>query len=373
MLKYFGLGAGNEQTHRDPKIILAEASQSLEDQNFEKALLYFDELCSLPVVSALPFLSRATCKMQLKHYQSAIEDCDRVLSFLNTEIDKNVAEGCTTIHSVALLRQATAYKHLGNTEAAGKCLIRRNAIESKIPARNSADKLRNSELEHTKEYKAMQNDSAKAEALREQGNIYFKKQDYKRALEIYRNALNLDLYNEKLHSNACLCLIHLGDLDIASRHAQQCVDLQPKWAKGPYLMGKIAFIKGEYAQAESEFLKSLKLDKNNATVKTSLQDLRKVMNEASTKSGNTLVNRKNKTTKNNKNVSNSEYIGESNVVLENDHTSDKKSNKESISARQFITSSLANVDKNTIVDVILEVAASILGVVVTWYAVTYLK
>ncbi|KAJ2763099.1 hypothetical protein IWQ57_005640, partial [Coemansia nantahalensis] len=123
----------------DPAAILAEADGFLKKDDFEGALGKFDELCALPVQSPLPLLSRATCLLELKRYEAVVADCDKVLAFLNSDLAGHEGEGCTTVHSLALMRMAKAYKELGRLDDAKSALMRRNAIEHKLGRDNPGD------------------------------------------------------------------------------------------------------------------------------------------------------------------------------------------------------------------------------------------
>ncbi|PVV05070.1 hypothetical protein BB560_000405 [Smittium megazygosporum] len=357
--------------HRDPKEILSDASSCLEDGDYKGALNFFDELCKLPVLSALPFLSRATCKLQLEMYESAIEDCDKVLAFLNTDIDENIAEGCTTLHSAALLRQATAYKKIGNSEKAVSCMVRRDAIEAKfVERKKKSSSKQTTGLDVDNFTSSEEKDKLIAEQMRERGNRLYKKLDYKGALSEYRNALNLDMYNEKLHSNACLCLIQLDDLVMAKRHAHQCVDIQPNWAKGSYLLGKIAFLEKDYKTAEKNFKRSLELDPSNKIVKEAFNDLKNEMKKKSRSTSGQLTNRKTR-----KVVSETNSDPSNSVETDSDQNSSDYDNDKNkpITFKQYVKESLRSIDKGWVFEASGEALASFSGILITWAVVSFIK
>ncbi|OMJ24210.1 Sperm-associated antigen 1 [Smittium culicis] len=363
MWKFLGFDEGKEQVFREPQEILADASAKLENNDYEAALKFFDELCSLPVQSALPFLSRATCHLQLKNFEKAITDCKQVLQFLNTDIDAKIAEGCTTLHSAALLRMSSAHKELGQMEEAKSALIRKDAIEAKKGMKSVKSGSKN---ENDSDDFLMQNtgDSKKAEALRLEGNELYRKAEYKQALEKYRMGLGIDIYSEKLHSNSCLCLIQLGDLDMAQKHALQVTSLNDKWAKGPYLLGKIAMIRENYNEAESQFNKSLLLDKNNITAKNALAELNMKKKSSTESNSSNIRNRKNPKNPNSKSAdkkvsfNESSSTGSSNISQSTDQHSDE---------------SYFGISKADIKNGSLEIFASLIGIGLTWLATKNFK
>ncbi|KAJ2791343.1 Stress-induced-phosphoprotein 1, partial [Coemansia guatemalensis] len=247
----------------NPSVILAEAQQFLEKEDFEGALTKFDELCSLSVQSPLPLVSRATCRLQLKMYEGVLEDCEKVLKFLNSDIVGHEGESCTTVHSLALLRMAKAYKELGRLDEAKSALMRRNAIEHKL-GRASVD---DTDAEQAAE------DQKSAIEWKEKGNEEYKKENWSQALEHYRAGLAYDMYNAKLHGNTCMALIKLKRWSQALKHAEQCIALEPNWAKGYYMKGLILSKESKLEQARDVLLKANAMESNNAQIKTLLDEV----------------------------------------------------------------------------------------------------
>ncbi|KAJ1643057.1 hypothetical protein LPJ64_005135 [Coemansia asiatica] len=254
----------------DPMVLLAEAQEFLKTEDFEGALAKFDELCALPVQSPLPLLSRATCRLQLKKYDGVVEDCEKVLKFLNTDIEGHSEEGCTTVHSLALMRMAKAFKELGKTDEAKSAVMRKNVIEHKLGRDKNEDENDEDDEERSKR---MQKEKDAAEEWKEKGNAEFKEQNWNKALEYYRNGLGYDLYNPKLHSNACLTLVKLKRFTQALKYAEQCILLEPNWVKGYYLKGLILSSESKIEQARAALQKALSIEPDNTQVKALLDEV----------------------------------------------------------------------------------------------------
>ncbi|KAI7835140.1 hypothetical protein BX661DRAFT_222025 [Kickxella alabastrina] len=252
----------------DPMMLLAEAQEFLKEDDFESALEKFDELCSLPVQSPLPLLSRATCRLQLKKYEKTLEDCEKVLKFLNADVQGHVEEGCTTVHSLALMRMAKAYKELGQMEEAKSALMRRNAIEHKL----GRDKVDDEEEEEDRESR-MATEREAAEEWKEKGNVEFKKENWIQALDCYKNGLGYDMYSAKLHSNTCMALIKLKRWSQAVKHADQCIALEPQWVKGYYMKGLILSSESKIDQAKAVLRQAISVEPNNTQVKALLEEV----------------------------------------------------------------------------------------------------
>lgn len=73
--------------------------------------------------------------------------------------------------------------------------------------------------------------------LQDQGNAQFREGRYSNAIRIYETALTICEAHGfvenavKLHSNAAAVYLKRDDFDAASAHAQQCIALDPDFAK----------------------------------------------------------------------------------------------------------------------------------------------
>ncbi|KAJ2890845.1 hypothetical protein IWW38_003908, partial [Coemansia aciculifera] len=254
----------------DPTLVLAEAQECLKDNDFDSALEKFDLLCSLTVQSPLPLLSRATCRLQLKKYEGVLEDCSKVLMFLNSDIEGHEEESCTTVHSLALLRMAKAHKELGNLDDAKSALMRKNAIEHKLGRDRVEDG--DGDVEGGGEDLA-EKERKTAEEWKEKGNVEYKKENWSLALEYYKNGLGYDMYNAKLHSNTCMTLVKLKRWTQALKHADQCIALEPTWVKGYYMKGLVLSSESKIEQALVVLRQAAKMEPANAQIKALLDEV----------------------------------------------------------------------------------------------------
>ncbi|KAJ2726959.1 hypothetical protein H4S00_001759 [Coemansia sp. D1744] len=243
----------------DPAYILAEAQECLKEKDMEGALAKFDELCALPVQSPLPLLSRATCLLQLQKYERVIEDCTKVLKFLNSDLNGHEEEGCTTVHSLALMRMAKAHKELGQMDEAKSALMRRNVVEHKL----GRDNVDSEDLV----------DENMADEWKEKGNAEYKQENWTQALDYYRSGLSCDMYNAKLHGNTCMTLIKLRKWSQALKHAEQCIVLEPEWVKGYYMKGMILSNESKLEQARDVLRKAKSMEPQNTQISELLSEV----------------------------------------------------------------------------------------------------
>ncbi|KAG8956655.1 Hsp90 cochaperone [Tulasnella sp. 424] len=71
-----------------------------------------------------------------------------------------------------------------------------------------------------------------AAALKDQGNKAFAAKDYNKAIELFSQAIDLDKTNHVLYSNRSAAKAGLKDWAGALQDAEECVKINPKWAKG---------------------------------------------------------------------------------------------------------------------------------------------
>ena len=79
----------------------------------------------------------------------------------------------------------------------------------------------------------------------------FKAEQYDRAVKHLTVALSLDEKSHVLFSNRCTAYIALDEYGKAMEDADECVRLQPSWAKGYLRRGSVYFRMGQLEKAES--------------------------------------------------------------------------------------------------------------------------
>ncbi|KAJ1943715.1 hypothetical protein EC988_006167, partial [Linderina pennispora] len=338
----------------------------IEKEDFEGALTKFDELCALPVQSPLPLLSRATCRLQVKKYEGVIEDCEEVLKFLNTDIAAHDAEGCTTVHSLALFRMAKAYKELGQTDNAKSALMRKNAIEHKLGRDRLSD-----EVDGGDSGNEVESEQKIALEWKEKGNAEYKKENWSKALECYKHGISYDMYNSKLHSNACMTLIKLRRWAQALKHAEQCIALEPKWVKGYYMKGVVLSSESRLELSRDALKQALELEPGNTKVKELLEEVTERIEYVETR----LRRRKNVRAAGEKRQEGSkkkdeqekEREKEEEPVEEDVDSDEDYCDDDSCKTPRKLQ---LRISRRDIVDTCIELGAAALGVVLVWILVT---
>eukprot|EP01124_Arcella_intermedia_P007694 TRINITY_DN14756_c0_g1_i1.p1 TRINITY_DN14756_c0_g1~~TRINITY_DN14756_c0_g1_i1.p1 ORF type:complete len:532 (+),score=129.65 TRINITY_DN14756_c0_g1_i1:3-1598(+) len=101
--------------------------------------------------------------------------------------------------------------------------------------------------------KRQNNIDPKVNALKEEGNQFFRLGKLKEAYQIYQKALQLDPSNAILNSNLSMVAVQLHEFEEGLRYAQEAVRLLPEWPKAYYRQGAAFFGLRKYAEALKSF------------------------------------------------------------------------------------------------------------------------
>ena len=99
----------------------------------------------------------------------------------------------------------------------------------------------------------------------------FKSENYERAVKHLTVALSLDEKSHVLYSNRCTAYIALEQYERAMEDADECVRLQPTWAKGYSRRAAAKFHLGDLQAAKLAYSKAWDLEPTNAKTKADLE------------------------------------------------------------------------------------------------------
>lgn len=116
-----------------------------------------------------------------------------------------------------------------------------------------------------------------ANALKDEGNTYFKKTDYHKAIEKYTAAIKKDPKNKVLYSNRSACYHKLEHTQKGIADAQKSVELDPFYAKGYYRLG-ILHTTVDPEKSLAFFEKALECEPNNSEYKQCVNSAHEKLN-----------------------------------------------------------------------------------------------
>ncbi len=119
-----------------------------------------------------------------------------------------------------------------------------------------------------------------AQDLKNKGNQYTVAKDYKKAIELYSEALNLQGNNEVFWSNRSAAYLQIDGMEqLALRDALVAQKLNPDWLKGHYRVGQAYMKLKKYIDAATAFWSALKLDEKNKQLKKAFDEAVKLGRE----------------------------------------------------------------------------------------------
>jgi len=120
-------------------------------------------------------------------------------------------------------------------------LEKRDAVTLKL--QQKAEKLM--EEKKAKEYYSVE----LSQKAKEEGNEFFKKQNYPEAIKYYSEAIKRQPDNHINYSNRAACYIKLMALPEALKDADKCIEIKPDFAKGYQRKGHAHYLMKENQKA----------------------------------------------------------------------------------------------------------------------------
>jgi len=117
-----------------------------------------------------------------------------------------------------------------------------------------------------------------AEKHKTEGNKFFSQGNYIEAIKWYTKAID-ELPNHIYYSNRAACYTALGELQKAVEDSEQCIKLDPKWAKGYYRRGNALALLHRHNEALETLQTGNNLDPKDQGIKDKLNEVKKIVEE----------------------------------------------------------------------------------------------
>eukprot|EP01127_Copromyxa_protea_P004853 TRINITY_DN14671_c0_g1_i1.p1 TRINITY_DN14671_c0_g1~~TRINITY_DN14671_c0_g1_i1.p1 ORF type:complete len:582 (-),score=207.47 TRINITY_DN14671_c0_g1_i1:28-1773(-) len=246
--------------------IKEEANQLYKKKQFTEALALYDQAATLDPTNITYLNNKAACYMEMGEIAKA-----REISETAVDIGRENRADFTLI-ARALTRIGSTYLKEENYEKAIEC-YKRSLLEHRSADTLNLQKKAEKLLE---EKKAREYYSPELSAKhKEEGNEFFKKQNYPEAIKCYTEAVKRQPDNHVNYSNRAACYIKLMAYPEALKDADKCIAINPKFAKGYLRKGQAHFLMKDNNKALEAYDAGLKLEPNNAEIQAGIQ---KVMN-----------------------------------------------------------------------------------------------
>lgn len=109
-----------------------------------------------------------------------------------------------------------------------------------------------------------------ADKLKAEGNAAFSAKDFKKAIDLFTQAIEIDPTNHVLYSNRSACHASLKDFEAALKDAVKTTELKPDWGKGYSRKGAALHGQGDLIGALDAYEQCLKIEPSNAQAKQGL-------------------------------------------------------------------------------------------------------
>jgi DnaJ family protein C protein 7 len=115
-----------------------------------------------------------------------------------------------------------------------------------------------------------------AELKKEEGNEFYKDKNYKDALRLYTEAIDLYPTNAAYYGNRSACHMMLGSYKLALEDARQSTKLDPRFAKGYLREAKCHLALGDASAAKMALANAKELEPDNRTIDAELINVKLV-------------------------------------------------------------------------------------------------
>ncbi|KAI9499063.1 hypothetical protein BDB00DRAFT_798154 [Zychaea mexicana] len=113
-------------------------------------------------------------------------------------------------------------------------------------------------------------DKQKAEELKAAGNRKVSERNYPEAIKLYTEAIAINGSQAVYYANRAAAYSQQSDYDKAVSDATKAIEIDSKYSKGYSRLGHALFCQQKYQEAVEAYENGLKLDPENATIKSSL-------------------------------------------------------------------------------------------------------
>jgi len=250
-----------------PETVIKAAVDTLKEvaiddfkaEQYDRAVKHLTVALSLDEKSHVLYSNRCTAFIALEEYDKAMEDADECV-----RLQPSWAKG--------YLRRGSVFFRKGQLERAEQVLKEGLELD---PTNDALKKELEAVMNAIAERMARQRESLEA---KERAIEAFNEQNYKTAVDLLKKAIKLDPENHIFYSNRAAAYMALEQYDKALQDADECIRLQPTWAKGFSRRGAALFRMDKLGPARDAFEKGLELDRENPTyVRCTKQELQLVM------------------------------------------------------------------------------------------------
>lgn len=232
-------------------------------RSFDEAIRLYSEAVDFDERNVALLTNRAAAKFESGDYDGCVEDC-------KLAIDRNVERGLRTDFKViakAWARIGNAYVRMEKLPEAIEAYAK-SLTESHDPKVYQSHKETIRALEKKKAAEYVDPEISAAE--RAEGNTLFKSGDFPGSIKKYTEAIKRNPTDPTAYSNRAASYVKLGELPMALKDCDKCLELDPKFIKAYVRKGNAHFVMKEYHKCIEVYEKGLKVDPNSRELRAGL-------------------------------------------------------------------------------------------------------
>lgn len=231
-----------------------QGNEEFKKKNYNEALDKYIEANKINPNEVTYYLNIASCYHELKDYNKAIENCQKVIDE-TFNFEKKAR---------ALGRMGYAYQEMGELGKAIECFDK-SLLEQKDPRVKEA--LKNAQITKKKLDEEAYIDPVLAEEANGRGNDLYKKQKYVESLKEYNEAVKRNPKVAKYFSNRAACYIKLMSLSEAFADTEKALEIDPNFLRAHQRHCTVQMMMKRYHKALTSYEKAMKLFPNDAEIK----------------------------------------------------------------------------------------------------------
>jgi len=243
-----------------------KGNKALNDGQIDDAIDFYSDAINTDPTNHILYSNRSAAYSKQNNWKAALVDAQKTVEMAPTWGKGYFRVGQCLHHFKRFEEAIAAYKtglqHDPQNEPMKK------ALEDSTREDNERKSAKAAGRDH------VDSESAKKAAdLKQKGNDALANKDFKKAIEYYSLACNIDTENAVIFSNRSAAYANLGMWSEAWADAQRATFLDPKYGKGWQRKGLASHKLGKYSDAKLAYNRAIDLDPLNEGLKTSLSEV----------------------------------------------------------------------------------------------------
>jgi stress-induced-phosphoprotein 1 len=243
----------------------AKADNEYKKKNFSEAIALYEECSKIDANNLLVYNNKAACLIEQKKFEEAISCIDGAIAqYKEMDYKDKKSE-----HLAKLLGRKGRVYHLQGSYKEAIKEYENSLMEDK--AAIFEDYLREAKRALKKQEEIAYIDPVQSEKHRENGNTYFSKGEFGKAISEYEEAKKRNPVDAKVYNNIAMCFIKIMKYNEALKEVEKAIEIEPKFVKAYLRKGVIHNLLKEHHKALDAYNQILKFEPDNKEAREGIQ------------------------------------------------------------------------------------------------------